>query len=420
MRPADLLLIEQFEGGHHSNYVQALWPALQALRVAGALDGATLAVTASHAKALASRLDLGDAALQLLPCLCPVGPAPTLAERWRMARDAAALVGRMRPGALIGLSADYDLPFNALRHRLGPWAVAPPRSAAVIHYGYPRAEARGWREHVKRIAYRSAWAHASWQRLLLVNPIVDEDLRARGDALARRATLLPDPVPEPVRHERHAARRRLGLPADGRLIGFVGMMDRRKAIPELCAAFERAALPHTRLLLAGALDGGFRAEIGQRWRALLDDGRLLLLDRHLSDEELGLGYAACDALALLQQRRLNLSANLLKALSQARPVLVDDVGYGALMVRRFHVGVTCDVNDPDSVVQGLGKLLRHGDLDTHYGALARLLRFHSPRNFARTLLGAVLPQAARVLGAPLGWDWVCGAETTPQPLVATA
>jgi glycosyltransferase involved in cell wall biosynthesis len=420
MRPAELLLIEQFEGGHHSNYVRALWPALQALRAAGVLSGVTLAATERHARALAPQLDRSDPSLRLLPCLRAVGPDPTPAQRLAIARDAARLVARLRPQALIGLSADYDLPFNALRHLCAPWAPWPARSAAVIHYGYPRGEACGWREHAKRLAYRSAWAHSAWQRLLLVNPVVHEDLRADGDALAERTTLLPDPVPEPVRHERHAARRRLGLPADGRLIGFVGMMDRRKAIPELCAAFERAALPETRLLLAGALDAGFRTRIEASHRALLDDGRIVLLDRRLSDEELGLGYAACDALALLQHRRLNLSANLLKALSHGRPVLVDDVGYGAMMVRRFHVGATCDVGDPDSIAQGLARLLRHGALDTQYGALARLLRFHSPHNFARTLLAAVEPQAARVLGAPLGWDAVCPSAPIAAPQVAAA
>jgi glycosyltransferase involved in cell wall biosynthesis len=262
MSGATLLLTEQFEGGHHSNYVLALWPALVRLRAAGVLAGATLAVTQAHAQALAPRLDLSDAAVRLLPCLPGVGPAP-----WRMARDAAALIARLKPDAVIGLSADYDLPFDAARRLLLPWTASAPRSAAVIHYGVPRSQARGWREHAKRLVYRNAWALGSWQRLLFVNPVVEEDLHAHGDALARRATLLPDPVPEPVRHERHAARRRLGLPADGRLIGFVGMMDRRKAIPELCAAFERAALPETRLLLAGALDAGFRCRIEQRQRA---------------------------------------------------------------------------------------------------------------------------------------------------------
>jgi glycosyltransferase involved in cell wall biosynthesis len=407
MRPADLLLIEQFEGGHHSNYVQALWPALQTLRGAGVLASATLAVTERHARALAPGLDRSDPSLRLLPCLRAVSPSPDAAERWRMASDAAALVERLQPQALIGLSADYDLPFNALRRLMAPWAPWPARSAAVVHYGYPRHEALGWREHAKRLAYRSAWAHSSWQRLLLVNPLVEEDLRSHDSALAERATLLPDPVPDAVRHERHSARRRLGLPTDGRLIGFVGMMDRRKAIPQLCAAFEHAALPETRLLLAGSLDGGFRAQVEARHRTLLDDSRIVLLDRRLSDEELGLGHAACDALALLQHRRLNLSANLLKALSHGRPVLVDDVGYGAMMVRRFHVGATCNVGDVDSIAQGLSRLLRHGPLDTQYGALARLLRFHSPRNFARTLLAAVEPQAARVRGKPLGWDRVC-------------
>lgn len=420
MTPASLLLIEQFEGGHHSNYIEALWPALRELRAGGAFDRVTLAVTASHARALAPRLDLSDPALQLLPCLQAHGPAPSLGQRARMAREAAALVARLRPEALIGLSADYDLPFDALRRLALPWAAAAPRSAAVIHYGYPRAESRGWREHAKRLAYRTAWAHSSWQRLLFVNPVLVEDLHARGDLLAGRATMLPDPVPEPVRHERHAARRRLGLPTDGRLIGCVGMMDRRKAIPELCAAFERAALPETRLMLAGALDAGFRAQIEQRQRALLDDGRIVLLDRRLSDEELGLGYAACDALAPLQRRRLNLSANLLKALSHGRPVLVDDVGYGAMMVRRFRVGVACDARDIDSVAQGLARLLRHGPLDIHYGTLARLLRFHSPRNFARTLLGAVTPLAPRLLGEPLGWDWVCGPAAPVAAQVAAA
>jgi glycosyltransferase involved in cell wall biosynthesis len=420
MKRPDLLLIEHLEGGHHSNYVHSLWPALVKLRSAGVLASVTLALTEPHARSLAPRLDRSDPSLRLLPCLRTVSPAPRVAERWRMAGEAAALVERLRPQALIGLSADYDVPFNAIRRLTTPWAPWPARSAAVIHYGYPRNEALGWREHAKRLAYRSAWAHSSWHRLLLVNPLVEQDLRTHDDALAERAALLPDPVPEAVRHERHAARRRLGLPADGRLIGFVGMMDRRKAIPELCAAFERAALPETRLLLAGSLDAGFRAQIEARHRALIDEGRVVLLDRRLSDEELSLGYAACDALALLQHRRLNLSANFLKALSHGRPVLVDDVGYGAMMVRRFHVGVTCDVGDVDSIAQGLSRLLRHGPLDTQYGTLARLLRFHSPRNFARTLLAAVEPQAVRVLGEPLGWDGVGVSPDAIVTQVATA
>jgi glycosyltransferase involved in cell wall biosynthesis len=420
MTPGGLLLIEQFEGGHHSNYLEALWPALAALRTAGVLSTVTVAVTESHARALGPRLDRSDPGLQLLPCLQPASPAPTAGERWRLARDAAALVARLRPRALVGLSADYDVPFNALRALTMPWAPWPARSAAVLHYGVPRGEAKGWREHAKGIAYRTAWAHSSWQRLLLVNPVIEQDLRAHDDTLARRATLLPDPVPPPVRHERHAARRRLGLPADGRLIGFVGMMDRRKAIPELCAAFERAALPETRLLLAGSMDAEFRAAIEARHRTALDDGRILLLDRRLSDDDLSLGYAACDALALLQHRRLNLSANLLKAVSHGRPVLVDDVGYGAMMVRRFHVGVTCDVTDPESIEQGLARLLRHGDLDTQYGALARLLRFHGTANFARTLLAAVEPQAVRVLGAPIDWDGVGVGRPATAPEVAAA
>ncbi|ABS26832.1 glycosyl transferase group 1 [Anaeromyxobacter sp. Fw109-5] len=60
----------------------------------------------------------------------------------------------------------------------------------------------------------------------------------------------------PTQAERQAARRALGLPADARVIGFVGRVTREKGIVELEAAWRtlRRDLPDVRLVLVGPLE----------------------------------------------------------------------------------------------------------------------------------------------------------------------
>ena len=63
---------------------------------------------------------------------------------------------------------------------------------------------------------------------------------------------------------------RLLLDTEGRYLGLLGSLDRRKAVPELLAAFREAQLaPTDRLLLAGGLDPAYAALIAEHYNDLL-------------------------------------------------------------------------------------------------------------------------------------------------------
>ncbi len=407
-------------GGHHTNYIADLMRPSTLLLEAGHLDQVVITVTAAHKEQLiAQRLvPLDHPGLSLVGDLVPTPANPSAAQRGELYASGRAATQRVRPDFLLCTSADYDVITNAMRHWSGLVAPRDPvRRAAILHYGYPAAGALNPKETAKRLIYETAWRAADWDHLLMVNPLIYEDLRNRGSALARRSQLLPDPVPEPLPMDAEQARRHLGIPIAGRYVGFVGMMDQRKAIPELCAAFNAPGMAaDARLLLAGKIDPGYRSLIDSLYGAAIRSGRLVLLDRRLSQEEVLWGYAAVDVHAVLQYRRVNLSANVLKAVSFGKLVVVDGHGHTGMVAKRFSAGVTCDVTDVQSIAAALQQALERCQGYKTNAAAKRLMAFHHPDNFARVALGAACgPRALEVLGQPLTWDWVCDGLTLGGP-----
>ena len=73
-------------------------------------------------------------------------------------------------------------------------------------------------------------------KLFMVNPVAFEWLKEHD--VGYDWSLLPDPVAPLVPFSKMEARRHFGLSDQSRIIGFVGRMDQRVAIPELLDAFE--------------------------------------------------------------------------------------------------------------------------------------------------------------------------------------
>ncbi|MBX9675450.1 MAG: glycosyltransferase [Methylotenera sp.] len=203
------------------------------------------------------------------------------------------------------------------------------------------------------------------------------------------------------------ARELLGIPQDGFYIGFVGMMDYRKAVPELLAAFASAKIYLTsRLLLAGKLAQEYQQLIEEKYADLIKSQRIILINRHLTNQEVQIGYAAIDVQALLQYRRMNLSANLLKAVAYGKPILVDRYGYTGMMADRFGIGSTCDVDNLDSIAQGLKSLIENANEFKPTTQTIRLIQFHHVDNYANTIMSELLNNRAQQLDLH-SWDWVC-------------
>lgn len=242
---------------------------------------------------------------------------------------------------------------------------------------------------------------------MMVNPLMFESIVAK-DSYHKQLRVLPDPVPPALKVDVDKARAYFGLPEDAVLLGAVGMMDSRKAIPEVLDAFSsiRARIKGVKLVLLGQLEQAYEALINSQYAQLVADGDLIVVNRYLSQYEVQLAYAAIDVLLVMQYRRANLSANFLKAMMYDKPIIADDFGYTGMMLSRFKLGYACTVADSQSIQTAMLSAVDAKDSYVPTVQTARLKAFHSPENFTNTLLNDVFDDDAKF---PVKtWEWVCG------------
>jgi hypothetical protein len=396
-------LVEAFKGGHHTNYIEALLPALRMCLKESILSEVVINVSKSHYELLVQSGVVVKESNNLIitPTFPEFNPNPSLKERYQLFKALSVLVQKENADAVVCTSADYDIMYNALLTNFLPHA----NKLGIIHYGYPEDADLSFKEKIKQKIYRLSWKYSKWDKLLLVNPVVFECIRNQDSHILNKMHLLPDPVQFGENVDVLEARNRLGIPVDGNYIGFVGMMDHRKAIPELLFGYVNSgAYKTTRLLLAGRLNEDFTKLIESEYQNYVDNQRIILINRHLTSDEIQWGYMAIDVHALLQYRRMNLSANLLKAAVNKKMIIVDNCGYTGMMVRRFNLGFTCNVNNHDSVSETLLKALEFLPNFIASDSINRLAEFHSPDNYAYTIINEAMK--AKLLPTR-SWDWVC-------------
>jgi glycosyltransferase involved in cell wall biosynthesis len=126
------------------------------------------------------------------------------------------------------------------------------------------------------LIYNTAFAGSSWDKTNFVNFLTYEAM-SKNDR-HHRVRMVPDPVPLPTLRSLSEGRHIVQLPADGRLFGFVGTMDFRKAIPELLRAFRAAKLAkNDRLVLAGKLAPEYADLVNREYSDLMKAERLIVI-----------------------------------------------------------------------------------------------------------------------------------------------
>lgn len=402
-------LIEAFHGGHHTNYIVSLMPAFSEALSTNRIQSVCITITAVHYDLLIKLGLLQDVHQRITfsPTFPLVSPSPDLMERKQIFDAIISAVATEQPDAMIVPSADYDVMINALFKRRANFGEGKPvRAVGVLHYGYPTNVPLSLTENVKQFVYETSWEHDNWNQYLIVNPIIYEALVEKNSPLISKITLLPDPVPTQLPITKHSARQKLGIPEEGIYLGYIGMIDARKSLPEVLKAFQDGLLyKESRLLLAGQLANEYAQLIHAHYQGLVDSQRIIMINRMLTDEEVQWGYAALDVVTLLQYRRMNLSANLLKAVAYDKPIVADDCGYTGMMVKRFKLGYLCDVEDQESVNNVLRAALKDYQRYSPSPLTDRLKRFHHPNNYANTVMQALLQDNAGGQNL-VDWDWV--------------
>ncbi len=240
-----------------------------------------------------------------------------------------------------------------------------------------------------------------------IDPIVYDYIRHRFESLAVRFRLLPEAVESIVPLDLQTARLRLGIPPLGKYVGCLGALSAGKGVAFLLRAFSSAPMEADhRLLLVGKPDPELRLLLTGEYRTLREAGRIVHIDRYVSQDEFHLGLMASDVVCAPYHRQIGSSGIVVRAAAIGRPLLGSDFGWVGRVIRDFELGTVCDVTDIPRFATELAHALA---LSAGYrpGPKARLFaNYHRQENFAwhwthrlRERMGLGTPRASSE------WAW---------------
>lgn len=240
-----------------------------------------------------------------------------------------------------------------------------------------------------------------------LDPIAYDFLVAHSPRLTGRLRLLPEAVERVEVVDRVFARVRLNIPAVGRYVGCLGALSAAKGVGLLLRVFLHSPpAPDVRLLLIGKADPQLRDLLNGECAGLRESGRIIHIDRYVSQEELHLGLNALDVICVPYLRQIGSSGILVRAAAAGRPVLGTEFGWIGRVIRDFELGETCDIETIPAFAAALERALG-GARTYRAGSKAQNFKaFHSIENFeahwTRRLRQRLRLRDSREL---LQWKW---------------
>jgi glycosyltransferase involved in cell wall biosynthesis len=275
-------------------------------------------------------------------------------------------------------------------------------------YGYPQ---RSPVDALSSAANRWLTRRSPWRVTHVLDPFALRGLEPLPNEHAFR--LIPEPVEPLPPIDRREARAIIGVPDDGRYLAFVGGVDPRKGIDFLVAAFARAKLaPNDRLLFVGRVAKPVREWLYQEHDLLLRQGRIVMVDRYVSDHELDCGFLAGDVIAVTHPRQVGSSGTLVRAAAAKRPVLASDFGWVDWVTRAFHLGNSVNVADIDRYAAAITAALESSSNHHVCDAAERFTKFHTIANQKAHWVAEIGAERGLSLGTlsnRVEWQWVLDA-----------
>jgi glycosyltransferase involved in cell wall biosynthesis len=400
-----VLIIEQtYDGGHYLNYVRYLVQAFAPL-------GCEIVVAVPHAALESAQFKTYLSPYRSRFRLEFVQPRDhRTTSVWRMiqidARVYRALLDRVKPDAVY-------LP--TLEQRMAQWIALRQSRLSRFHceallLGSPAAYGMSPRApFFTGMALRAM----PFDVVHYMDPVTfDWVLSKVGGAVRRRARLIADPVEPLSLPTRSKARAMLRLPEHKKFIMSIGMQDHRKGVDYLinACAHWRPAEPAA-IVLAGSLSAQIRQLVTNDLRYLVDEERLIVLDRYLTNEEMNACYAAADLIAAPYRPHLQSSGIVLHAAAAGKMVLAANNGWFTYMVPKFSLGRLCDPQDPERLAETFDPALHEAEAYKLSAAGKRLLEFNRSENFVLQWRQGLSQIMGKYEGAPpRDWNWVLNGE----------
>jgi glycosyltransferase involved in cell wall biosynthesis len=288
----------------------------------------------------------------------------------------------------------------------------PPIEGQVMRgrYAYP---VHSLRQRAGAAASRWLMQRSPWRVTHILDTWVYNNLK--GSAVSTEFRLIPEPVEPLPAIDRYEARRVLGIPEDGRYVATVGGMDVRKGIDLLLNAFVRAKVrDDDRLLLVGKMSQPMRDLVARDYAQLVACKRLVVVDRYVSDHELGCGFLAGDVLVTPHPKQVGSSGTMVRAAAANRPVIASDYGWVGWVTKEFGFGAAVNVTDADAFAAAIETSLDQPTRSEPTAAADRFRQYHTVQNQKAhwvATLGEERGIDLKGLGKRIDWQWVMEAAT---------
>lgn len=287
-------------------------------------------------------------------------------------------------------------------------------------YAYPQRDVRS---KLKERFALQLLSLGPWTRVHHIVPHAWNVMRRHPSRLSTIANLLPDPIDTPPEMSRAEARALLGLAPDARWMSLVGLIEKRKGIYELLAAIESAQdrLESTdRLLLAGKATEETRALLKNRYRHLVDSGRVQCIDRHLSAQELWAACIAADVMTTPYPQHQTSASIVIRAAAVGVPVLANRIGWMAEVVDRFQLGTACDITHAPTFANAIVNAYHTSEYHRPQASARRFVAFHTIENFASRITERVAQRMGLTPSHGLSWSEVAPWEDLSLDATPTA
>ena len=168
--------------------------------------------------------------------------------------------------------------------------------------------------------------------------------------LGQIARLLPDPIDPPPGFSKIDARKQLGLEPSAKFISLVGLVEQRKGIRDLLQAIQQAEsllAADAKVLLAGKQSAEARDILSNDFPLLSQSGRVVSLDRHLSQSELWAACIASDVITTPYPHHPYSASILIRAAAVGVPVLANRIGWMEDVTKNHQLGWICNTRNPE-------------------------------------------------------------------------
>lgn len=274
----------------------------------------------------------------------------------------------------------------ALRRRL----KSLPGVDLVMHNCQQVYPELGVRQRCKCILDRLTVSLAKGIRLLTVDPY------ATSSASVSHMALYGNPV-QPLPHFREVpanppsmpeARRRLGLPSTGKILGSVGDLGRRKGTELLIHSFARSEPEQYQYLALFGLLSGTAKQALREHQSLVDSGQIIFRDSFVSNLDFEDFFYAMDALWAGFPHQVGIASTQLYAAEANRPVISSSYGAVGWLTEEFGLGRAFP-GKLDAMTQAISRFFDSEDWRPDPEGRERLLSYHTTENFNRHLTAAL-------------------------------